>query len=1364
MKKHLIIIRLSLILFFLINLTQFADSQSLDQISPVNDGITTVDYYQGIAQISIPVWNIQAKNFSIPIILHYATQGITASQLSSHVGLGWSLQAEGFVSRNIKDLPDDIYNVTGDEKKIGWLYSQVGAHVQVFCSDIYSGNSATLVKSFPDDDTPDSEPCRSELIANLMGQNGIQSDMEPDIYSFNLCGISGSFVFDENGNPTLLDTRNIKIQKVCNETTHEISSFTITDENGNKYICNIPETTTTATQVQTFTSPYYPDNSNPILSKLYKGGNSPDMQYLMIPGNSTNAFNTPLDHISNFKSLTEITNLTDPVNSQYTSSWMLSKIELFNQSEIRFYYYDDAEKFHPDQDLFYTINRCSEFNGSKNVYVKTISNGSLTPDAFIATRPLRRIETDYEHIDFYRKQIREDLYVPTNVPEINKPKLLNYIKIETNDDHVKRTFSFSYTQYESPKLNCYDLGTNNKNVRYQLTSIQELNEEVGTIKPPMQFSYIGTAFPSRYTYAQDCWGFYNGKNTNDDLFPTVYVYPDVSSGSSSRFRLFPIDLNGISGGITKSSITNFTLEGNDKNPSVQYAEIGSLNKITYPTGGYQEFFYDNHQIFDTLSFSNIPGNKFISEIKGPGLRLKKRIISTGGNNAQQYIEEYFYYGGRLISMPAFGYFDPSYWNEGICHEDNVNYDSIYYDVNYIRTSHCISSFSDGMVGYDKVVVKISDDQTPANYQYGRTELNFYNEGSYGQTSSSDGYFERTKVNGILSYNDVIGYEGGFYAFTNTSNLDLPYDAFPYPDNTNYNWARGQLKSVKQISKNGFPVSSVSYANTVNKNGTDEKDVFGIKFSTLNNNLNLPCNCDLCLSEPMFVYGKYKIRAKIASVPQTMTSQSYNLNGNPGSSSTMQYSYNSYGLVNKVEKTTPDGTKYITRTNYVMDCLAGEYIPGTLDVASEALFALKNSNIITRPIETIHLIKKPGDLYERVTDGVLTTYKVFTNSLSQAMVMSHQSYILTTSDPIDFENPNSNTSFYFSKVNSTNGGSSYNFSKDDRYRLISTVDKVDDKGNTIQFHNNNNISFSTIWNLNGTYPLAEISNADIEETSYNSFEDNSFMGWDARGEIIEGDNPYSGKRVLRVKNNGNNNGYGPSKIFQIIPTLPKTGYKASVWVKGPPDAYLNIEIQSVGNSQVRMLNPSTVPGTENQWHLLEVELTKAQIEAIWNQPDKAIKVLVGNDNWLSYAYFDDLKVYPSDARMSTRTYDNKGQITTISTSNDITTWTQYDGFGRPTITRDQDFNIRARNEYVDGNIADFTWSPVTATPVNTNILFTPSYRLGSNYLIDFGEGTPVSTTSFSTFSKSYTTTGPKTIVLTVTAGGVQYTQTHSITVN
>jgi hypothetical protein len=715
-------------------------------------------------------------------------------------------------------------------------------------------------------------------------------------------------------------------------------------------------------------------------------------------------------------------------------------------------------------------------------------------------------------------------------------------------------------------------------------------------------------------------------------------------------------------------------------------------------------------------------------------------------------------------MPAFGYFDPSYWNEGICHFDNVNYDSIYYDVNYIRTSHCISSFSDGIVGYDKVVVKISDDQTPAIYQYGRTELNFYNEGSYGQTSSSDGYFERTKVNGILSYDDVIGNAGGFYAFTNTSNLDLPYDAFPYPDNTNYNWARGQLKSVKQISKNGFPVSSVSYANTVTKNGLDEKDVFGIKFSTLNNNLNLPCSCDSCLSEPMFVYGKYKIRTKITSVPQTVTSQTYNLTGNPGSSSNMQYSYNSYGLVNKVEKTTPDGTIYITRNNYVVDCLAGEYIPGTLDIASEALFALKNSNIITRPIETIHLIKKPGNSYERVTDGVLTTYKVFTNSLSQAMVMSYQSFILTTSEPIDFENPNSNTSFHFSKVNSINGGNSYIFSKDDRYRLISTIDKVDDKGNTIQFHNDNDISFSTVWNLSGTYPLAEISNADIEETSYNGFEDNSFMGWEARGEIIEGDNPYSGERVLRVKNTGNNNGYGPSKIIQIIHSLPKTGFKASVWVKGPPDAYLNIEIQNVGNSQVRMLNPSTVPGTENQWHLLEVELTKAQIEAIWNQPDKAIKVLVGNDNWSSYAYFDDLKVYPSDARMSARTYDNKGQIAATSTSNEITNWARYDGFGRPTIMRDQDFNIRERNEYVDGNIADFTWSPVTATPVNTNILFTPSYRLGSNYLIDFGEGTPVSTTSFSTFSKSYTTTGPKTIVLTVTAAGVQYTQTHSITIN
>ncbi len=68
-----------------------------------------VDYARGRANIRIPLYTIRTSSFTLPITLCYTTGGIKVDQKSGVVGLGWTLEAEPMVTREIRGLRDEQY-------------------------------------------------------------------------------------------------------------------------------------------------------------------------------------------------------------------------------------------------------------------------------------------------------------------------------------------------------------------------------------------------------------------------------------------------------------------------------------------------------------------------------------------------------------------------------------------------------------------------------------------------------------------------------------------------------------------------------------------------------------------------------------------------------------------------------------------------------------------------------------------------------------------------------------------------------------------------------------------------------------------------------------------------------------------------------------------------------------------------------------------------------------------------------------------------------------------------------------------------------------------------------------------------------
>ena len=70
-------------------------------------GILPVTLYEGMPNISVPVFELKSSKLSLPISLGYNYNGYRPGEEASWVGLGWSLQASGVITRVVKGLVDD---------------------------------------------------------------------------------------------------------------------------------------------------------------------------------------------------------------------------------------------------------------------------------------------------------------------------------------------------------------------------------------------------------------------------------------------------------------------------------------------------------------------------------------------------------------------------------------------------------------------------------------------------------------------------------------------------------------------------------------------------------------------------------------------------------------------------------------------------------------------------------------------------------------------------------------------------------------------------------------------------------------------------------------------------------------------------------------------------------------------------------------------------------------------------------------------------------------------------------------------------------------------------------------------------------
>ena len=184
--------------------------QFLPQITPKSPNIAAAERYgeipvslnTGIADIKIPVYEISAGSIKLPIYFSYHSGGNRVADDASWVGQGWSLQAGGSISRNIRGKADED---TGNQGVLGQ---------ELFNLDAYQSNMPCLTEQL-------------KIDLELFSENA--KDLERDIFSVNMPSKNNSFALLPN------QTLWLESDKSKIEYTSGLQSIKLTDENGIRY-------------------------------------------------------------------------------------------------------------------------------------------------------------------------------------------------------------------------------------------------------------------------------------------------------------------------------------------------------------------------------------------------------------------------------------------------------------------------------------------------------------------------------------------------------------------------------------------------------------------------------------------------------------------------------------------------------------------------------------------------------------------------------------------------------------------------------------------------------------------------------------------------------------------------------------------------------------------------------------------------------------------------------------------------------------------------------------------------------------------------------------------------------------------------
>jgi hypothetical protein len=481
---------------------------SPEQASIAKFGNYKVNLFTGLPDISIPLYEIKCGELTLPISISYHASGIKVNDCGSWVGIGWSLNAGASITRKVMGLPDEMPG--------NYLHAGFGQTVR----------DATTISTTNQND-----------LDYLSSVNRGSTDVEPDIFSYNLPGKGGSFLFNQKDNykPIIIPFDPIKIDMPST------TEFKLTDEGGVLYDFNDGEGTSSSSN-----------------------------------GTTTN----------------------------YQSAWVITQIQSANRQDAINFSYDSrwGDVSEDIEDYVSVSDNVQNYNIYQSSPVPPLSS-QVNIDVWTSEKKIKEITFTNGKVDFIPSvSDREDGYTGQ--------KLLSSIEIynkdvSTGSYKLIKKIIFHQTYFTNGVSDHY-------NKRLKLNSIDIQDNNNNTVET-YSFDYnTSINLPSKkLSRSRDFWGYYNNKS-NNTLVPRQQYYMRYTGGGTPIY------------------VGSNVINGRDPDPNFMQACM--LETIHYPTGGHTDFEFETNQYKDegdnTLKYAG-------------GLRIKT-IKSYDGISNQPIVKTYNY--------------------------------------------------------------------------------------------------------------------------------------------------------------------------------------------------------------------------------------------------------------------------------------------------------------------------------------------------------------------------------------------------------------------------------------------------------------------------------------------------------------------------------------------------------------------------------------------------------------------------------------------------------------------------------------------------------------------------------------------------
>lgn len=277
----------------------------------------------------------------------------------------------------------------------------------------------------------------------------------------------------------------------------------------------------------------------------------------------------------------------------FPSSWYLTEIVHPKGDtiilEYEGYHYQYKAGITQVQYIFTPSGACASFsNMNRNcVNIKTVNANRI--------KYIRSNRTDI-YVEFlYSTQQREDVYDIDNYNDYES-KALERIIVHNGSRQIKKV-SFTYDYFRSNEYNPSGTAENKG-----LASRLKLTEVYDSISAPYKIEYNENVnLPSRLSFSQDHYGYYNGKN-NTGLIPS-------------------------------NDAVSFS--GADRSPDSVYMKANIIKKIIHPTGGSTWFYFEANEGKGPIN-SVIVNNMAKTVNCNIGCRFKKDSIVLTSQNDVYY--------------------------------------------------------------------------------------------------------------------------------------------------------------------------------------------------------------------------------------------------------------------------------------------------------------------------------------------------------------------------------------------------------------------------------------------------------------------------------------------------------------------------------------------------------------------------------------------------------------------------------------------------------------------------------------------------------------------------------------------------------